>query len=108
LSLENNGGFASVRCLVGLTDLSEFAGLAVRVRGDGRPYQLRLRGNDRFDGVAYCKQAAGLVCSGNRIRPSFSQGIVPAVRDEKQKAPANAGASCWQVLDGGDQGFGII
>jgi Complex I intermediate-associated protein 30 (CIA30) len=53
LSLENNGGFASVRCLVGLTDLSEFAGLAVRVRGDGRAYQLRLRGNDRFDGVAY-------------------------------------------------------
>ena len=53
LSLENNGGFASVRCLVGLTDLSDFDGLVVRVRGDGRSYQLRLRGSDRFDGVAY-------------------------------------------------------
>ena len=53
LSLENNGGFASVRAVVGRRDLSDDAGLEIRVRGDGRTYQLRLRTDDRFDGIAY-------------------------------------------------------
>jgi len=53
LSLENNGGFASVRAAVGHRDLSAFTGLEIRVLGDGRPYQLRLRTDDRFDGIAY-------------------------------------------------------
>lgn len=52
LSLANNGGFASVRTAV-RTDLSGFAGLALRVRGDGRTYEVRLRTDDRFDGIAY-------------------------------------------------------
>jgi monofunctional biosynthetic peptidoglycan transglycosylase len=38
---------------VGRRDLSDQAGLEIRVRGDGRTYQLRLRTEDRFDGVAY-------------------------------------------------------
>ena len=52
LSLENNGGFASVRRLVG-TDLSTASSVRIRVRGDGRRYQLRLRQDSRFDGVAW-------------------------------------------------------
>ena len=53
LSLENNGGFASVRAAVAPQDLTEFGGIEIRVRGDGRTYQLRLRTDDSFDGVAY-------------------------------------------------------
>jgi hypothetical protein len=53
LSLANNGGFSSVRAVVGPTDLSRWEGLELRFRGDGRSYQLRLRTDDRFDGVAY-------------------------------------------------------
>lgn len=52
VSLENNGGFASVRAL--LTESPEGINrLAVRVKGDGKKYQLRLRTNANFDGPAY-------------------------------------------------------
>jgi monofunctional biosynthetic peptidoglycan transglycosylase len=53
LSLENNGGFASTRALFDELDLRSFAGLQLRVRGDGRSYELRIRTNRNFDGVAY-------------------------------------------------------
>ncbi len=53
LSLENNGGFASVRTPVVGSGLDNQTGLEIRVRGDGRVYQLRLRTDDRFDGVSY-------------------------------------------------------
>lgn len=53
LSLENNGGFASVRVVVGRRDLSVYTGIEVRVRGDGRTYQFRLRTDDGSDGIAY-------------------------------------------------------
>lgn len=53
LSLEYNGGFASVRADIDPVDPAAADGLEVRVRGDGRTYQLRLRTNSRFDGVAY-------------------------------------------------------
>lgn len=53
LSLANNGGFASVRIRLLDVDLSAAKGIALRVRGDGREYQLRFRTDDGFDGIAY-------------------------------------------------------
>lgn len=53
LSLENNGGFASVRGSFSTLDLSDYEGVNLRVRGDGRTYQLRFRMNGSFDGVAH-------------------------------------------------------
>ena len=52
LSTERNGGFASVRA-ANAVDLSGRQGIALRVRGDGRSYQLRLRTDRRFDGISY-------------------------------------------------------
>lgn len=52
VSLDNNGGFASTRAGVSL-DLSSYDGVVVRVRGDGRRYQLRFRTTETFDGIAY-------------------------------------------------------
>jgi hypothetical protein len=53
LSLENNGGFASVRTYPYDFGLGGYERLAFRVRGDGRDYMLRLRTDDRLDGPAY-------------------------------------------------------
>jgi len=53
LSLANNGGFASVRTLPRDLPLASRTGLVLRVRGDGRTYQVRLRLDDRFDGIAW-------------------------------------------------------
>ena len=44
LSLENNGGFASVHMGVDL-DLSDYSGVRLKVLGDGRVYQLRFESN---------------------------------------------------------------
>ena len=51
LSLQNNGGFSSVRRPVS-DDLTDSRGIRLTIKGDGRKYQLRLRQDQNFDGVA--------------------------------------------------------
>jgi NADH dehydrogenase [ubiquinone] 1 alpha subcomplex assembly factor 1 len=53
VSFDNNGGFASVRSLAQVRDLSAFDGLILRVRGDGKRYGFRIRTSASFDGVSY-------------------------------------------------------
>ena len=53
VSLENNGGFASVRSRPAEHPLDGFDGVALRVRGDGKTYKLRLRTTIALDGVSY-------------------------------------------------------
>jgi NADH dehydrogenase [ubiquinone] 1 alpha subcomplex assembly factor 1 len=84
LSLENNGGFASVRAQVGRHDLSAFAGLELRVRGDGRTYHLRLRTDDRFDGIAYrayfessAEEWVTIQVLFGQFRPTFRGRVIP-------------------------------
>ena len=52
ISLENNGGFSSVRRLVS-EDLNNSLGIRVTLKGDGRSYQIRLREDQNFDGTAW-------------------------------------------------------
>ncbi len=53
LSLENNGGFASIRTQPSTMDLSGLTGVEVRVRGDGRSYSIDLRGDRQGGGSSY-------------------------------------------------------
>ncbi len=53
LSLENNGGFASVRRSVDEVDFARAKAIALRVKGDGRPYQLRLQTKTDNDSLSY-------------------------------------------------------
>jgi monofunctional biosynthetic peptidoglycan transglycosylase len=81
LRLENNGGFASVRAELERHDLSAYSGLEVRVRGDGRTYQLRLRTDQRFDGITY--RAAFETSDGEwaTLRIAF-EDFVPSFRGQ--------------------------
>lgn len=84
LSLENNGGFASVRFPVELEEAPPFDRFVLRLRGDGRTYQLRLRTDRNFDGIAYraaFDTVAGewheVVLPTDSFRPTFRGRDVP-------------------------------
>lgn len=53
LSLENRGGFASIRTNPENLDLDGYDTIAVRVRGDGRTYYLDLRSSTLFGAASY-------------------------------------------------------
>jgi hypothetical protein len=53
VSLDNGGGFASVRTPPRAWDTAGAKAFVLRVRGDGRTYKLTLRTGDGFDGVQY-------------------------------------------------------
>jgi len=53
VSLENYGGFASIRTQTQDYQLDGYAGLSLRVKGDVKEYRLRLRTDDEFEGIAY-------------------------------------------------------
>ena len=65
LSLENNGGFASVRSRPRRLGLQAGDTLVARVRGDGREYQLNLYTAERMRAFSY----------GLRRRPGPEQSI---------------------------------
>lgn len=53
LSLENNGGFASFRSFGPFPPIDGASAILIRVRGDGRTYQLRLRMSDDWRAPQY-------------------------------------------------------
>jgi hypothetical protein len=53
VSLDNNGGFASVRSRAGALGAPGAVSYVLEVRGDDKRYKLNLRTDDAFDGVNY-------------------------------------------------------
>jgi len=54
VSLENNGGFSSVRYRCDSVDVSDFKFCVIRVKGDGKKYQVRVK-EDKYDRHSYIK-----------------------------------------------------
>lgn len=54
ISLENNGGFASVRCRMETKDITGYTKCKIRLKGDGKSYQFRVREN-KSDRYTYIK-----------------------------------------------------
>ena len=53
VSLENNGGFASLQSRPSLYDLKGYVGIALRIRGDGKRYKFSLKNNAYLDSARY-------------------------------------------------------
>lgn len=100
VSLERGGGFASVRSEDGRFDLSGFAGLLVRARGDGKRYGLRLRTSPGFDGVNYQADFQPAAGAWTEVRVPFGE-FRPVFRG-KPVAP------CPPLDTAGVRSFGLI
>ncbi|MBK9304441.1 MAG: CIA30 family protein [bacterium] len=72
VALDHHGGFASVHFGSGELDLSRFAGLALRVRGDGKRYSLRLRTNRAGNSVDYQCELAPEAGAWRNLRLPFA------------------------------------
>ena len=97
VSLENNGGFASVRCLPRALGLAGQRGLELDLIGDGHSCKLGLRLDDDFDGITY--QATFTAPAGRRslVRVDFAE-LVPTFRGRRVPgAPAFESARATQV-----------
>lgn len=79
VSLENNGGFASVRSVPAEHELQGFDGIALRVLGDGHTYGVRLRTDSRLDGVSYQAKITTEAGRWTEVRLPF-ESFVPVFR----------------------------
>ena len=73
VSLENNGGFASIRTAPQQHDLSGTEGIVLPVRGDDKRYRLTVRTDARFDGVWYQAGFTTLDGEWQDVRIAFAQ-----------------------------------
>lgn len=75
LSLENNGGFSSLRTGNLELDLGGAKGLVARVKGDGRSYQMRLGTDARYLGmeVSFMAEFPTEVGEWTEVRVPFSE-----------------------------------
>jgi hypothetical protein len=97
VSLENNGGFASVRSTPARMDLTGSDAIELELVGDGHTYKLSIRLDSDFDGVSYqanLTPPAGVV---SRTRIAYAD-LVPMWRGRRvADAPPFSPARVAQV-----------
>lgn len=119
VSLENGGGFASVRADHEPMDLSAYTALRIRALGDGKMYKLVLLDEPKFDGVQFqasFQPAAGVwsdvLLRFGDFRPRFRGSDLPAGRrlnratlcatglmiSGRQAGPFDLGISCIDAV----------
>ncbi|GAA5495752.1 hypothetical protein Rhal01_01931 [Rubritalea halochordaticola] len=90
LSLENNGGFSSLRTGNMPLDLSAADGVVLRVKGDGRTYQLRFNTDARFRrgaAVSFSAEFATVKGEWTEVRVPFEKfrGSFRGMRLDQEK-----------------------
>ena len=53
VSLENNGGFASLRSPVNEYNFEEYSGIEIKIKGDGKRYSISMKETTYFTGLFY-------------------------------------------------------
>lgn len=88
LSLENNGGFSSARTVGRTYDFSGADAVVLRVRGDGRRYQLRLATDASYRGIAVSWGAGFATVAGQWIEVRIRLAdLRPSVRGQALQGP---------------------
>ncbi len=88
LSLENNGGFASIRTINQAYNLIGTSVFVLRVMGDGRDYQLRIASTARFRGSAVSYGATFKTVAGQWIEVSIPvETLKPSYRGNALSGP---------------------
>lgn len=88
LSLANNGGFSSARSVGRSFDLADASAAVLRVRGDGRRYQLRLATDARHRGLAVSYGAEFETRAGEWIEVRLPlESLTPTVRGSALAGP---------------------
>jgi len=82
LSLENEGGFASVRTSPRVFHLGGCSGLVLRVCGDGRTYQFRVRTDELLDGISYRAPFRTVAEEWKTLRVAFEE-FTPTFRGQE-------------------------
>jgi NADH dehydrogenase [ubiquinone] 1 alpha subcomplex assembly factor 1 len=86
VSLDNNGGFASIRALPCEYGLVRAIALVLRVRGDGKAYKFGIRTDDAYDGVQYQTRFTTQAGEWQDIRLPINE-FHPTFRGRTVKAP---------------------
>lgn len=93
VSVENSGGFVSVRTrnFERPLNLGGYDGIELRVKGDGQRYKLILRDDPRWDSVAYCASFDTVFNIWTTVRVPFDR-FVPVFRARtlRDRPPLNA------------------
>lgn len=88
LSLENNGGFASIRTIRQSYNLIGTSAFVLRVMGDGRDYQLRIASSARFRGSAVSYGATFQTVAGQWIEVTIPvENLKPSYRGNALSGP---------------------
>ena len=94
VSLENNGGFSSVRYAFDPLKLNQYSKVVIRLKGDGKNYQIRLKDNRRN----YYSYVSPFVTSTDwqDIEIPFNT-FYPAFRGRRLNAPNFSGNEAEEI-----------
>lgn len=94
VSLENNGGFSSVRYRFQTLDTSTFSKIIIRLKGDGNSYQFRTKADvsQRFSYIV----AIGTTGDWETLTIPFSD-MYPAFRGRLLELPNYSGAAMTEI-----------
>jgi uncharacterized protein YbjT (DUF2867 family) len=86
VSTENSGGFASVRTknFEPSFNLSDYEGVEIRVKGDGKRYKFILRTETNWDGIGYCYSFDTEVDTWINVKIPFTE-LIPVFRAKTVK-----------------------
>ena len=95
VSLANNGGFSSVRYQFDKTDVTSYSKIKIRLKGDGKNYQFRIKNNSK----SYYSYVTTFTTSNKwQIIEINLKDMYPSFRGRKLKSPNFSNKNIEQIV----------